>query len=173
MREIEFDIDGPLVYKKRYRPWKDRKASIGQSQKKDGVLIQFVANQVGLNIIYDSEWPDYIEDYEGPKTKSGNVKLQQVFFDHVVFTGSHVIIFESDDMSHYNEKFCIEHNYDYADIKRRDNIKDIWARKNNILLVRLKEYKLENGTYRLVTPAEKRKIIFKILRDVKKIEDCV
>ena len=174
MRQVEFDLEGPLVYKKRYKPWKNRLASIGPTQLSDGRLIQFAANQVGFyNYFYQAEWPDYIEDYYGPKTATGTVRLQQVFFDHVLFTDNHAIIFESDDKSHYDQQYCIQKGFDYADIQRRDEIKDIWARRNDILLVRLREYKKQNDKFVPVTKAEKLKIIFKVLRDVKKIEDSM
>ena len=175
LREIEFDLYGPLVYKKRYTPWKNRKATIGKTQRSDGNLIQFAASKIGFkSYIYDSEWPDYIEDYNGPKTKTGTIRLQQVFFDHVLFTDSHVIIFESDDKSHYDQNYCIQNNFNYEDIIKRDKIKDVWARRNDIKLVRLKEYKKDDsGQFVPVSREEKKRIIFKVLRDVKTIENSI
>lgn len=173
MRKIEWTPEGPVLYKRLYTPWKNRISSIGQTQKQDGILIQRVSHIVGLSGIYAEEYPDYIEDYEGPKTVKNTIRLQSVFFDHVLFTEHFGIIFESDDRSHYDRDYCLQRGFNYEDIQKRDRIKNIWARRNNIKLVRLREYKLENGEYKKVGEKEKMRILFKVLRDVKALEDSI
>jgi hypothetical protein len=145
LRKANYDLEGPLVYKKRYKDFFDKKdrTHVGNEQLWDGMLIEqcmkIAFQDKGL---YVSEYRDYIEDFEWPKNKSHTkFYMQQVFWDHVVFTPSgRVILLESDDPSHFNEEYCKLHNWDFDNIKARDRIKNIWAQKLGYDLIRLPHY---------------------------------
>lgn len=173
MRKVELDLDGPIVWKKRYKQCKALLHNPGMMQRHDARIIQFAAQAAGLtNYFLESEWVDYIEDYEN--IVNHKFKLQRVAFDHVLFVGLKnsndftVVIFESDDRSHYDEQYCINNGWNFKDIQRRDKIKDLWAKKTNTLLIRLPEYHIFNGVIgKRITQEEKMTTIIQILKNVK------
>ena len=145
MRKANYDLEGPLVYKKRYKDFfsKHERGRIGNDQLWDGMLITQCMKEIfGNQGLYISEYRDYIEDFECPKNKAcTKFYMQQVFWDHVVFTPSgRVILIESDDPSHFNEEYCKLHDWDFENIKLRDKIKNNWAKKLGYDLLRLPHY---------------------------------
>lgn len=173
MREVDWDEYGPIVWKKRYKQCKKLLHSPGFVQRLDAKVIQFSAQAAGLkNYFLESEWADYIEDFE--TIVNHKFKLQRVSFDHVLFVGKTVVIFESDDRSHYDKQYCLKNGWDFDDIRRRDKIKDLWAKKTNTLLIRLPEHHInENGTIgKAFTQEEKMQILIPILKNIKDAENC-
>jgi len=173
LRKIDWDEYGPLVWKKRYKPCRKLEHNPGLMQRHDARIIQFAAQASGLkNYIIESEWVDYIEDFE--TIINHKFKLQRVAFDHVLFFNDTVVIFESDDRSHYDEQYCIDNGWDFKDIQRRDKIKDIWAKKTDTLLIRLPEYHINNGIIgKRFTQEEKMQTIIQILTNIKDAESSV
>ena len=154
----DFDEEGPLVWKKRYKGYYRHAISIGQKENKH--LIEKIARIIfgPTGYLYDDEWADYIPNYFESK-KNGEPKSQQVSFDHVIFIhGLIPIIFETDDPSHYDKNYCELKGWNYDERIRKDKIKDEWAKINNIPLIRLRDN---------MSLDEKKKLIINIFTDVK------
>lgn len=161
MRKANYDLEGPLVYKKRYKDFFDKKdrTRIGNDQLWDGMLIEQCMKIAFANQgLYISEYRDYIEDFRYPKNeKHTKFYMQQVFWDHVVFTPSgKVVLFESDDPSHFSREFCALHKWNFEDIQLRDKIKNTWAQKLGYDLVRLPHY---------LSDREKKELILNVFKN--------
>lgn len=145
IREANFDLNGPLIYNNRYKQFYKRTESISETQKYDQVLMIKAATSVfGANSLLDFgfEWPDRIPDYLNQElTKKNTHKLVQVYFDHYLFiqykNRTYPFLGETDDESHRSQEYCEKHNWNFSDIKYRDERKDKWSKVSNTPLFRL------------------------------------
>lgn len=156
IRKAEIDLDGPLVFNRRYKPYyTSRFTNVNKVQKLDQRIVLNAAHKVfGLNNIkgWGFEWPDQIPDYlDENLTKLGKPRLVPVYFDHYLFIEIEGIIYpvvgESDTEDHYNREYCKEHDYDFNAIQYKDRRKNIWAHRSNTAFFRLPYYLSESEKF--------------------------
>ena len=129
---------------------------MGKSGQQEDCNIIATLTMGNKNWWYESEKRMYIPDYaqlRKPYTKSGNPHQVEVYFDHVLYYRDFALPIESDDISHYDKSFY-KNLYKRKGItitdeqaeqllqenKKKDAVKDIWARTRNFPFLRIPYY---------------------------------
>ncbi len=173
LREAEFDIYGPLVYKKRYgKSHFTRAGKESLAQKEDQqIMVRMAATVFGITAIkgFGFEWHDRIPDYlDENLTQEGKPRLAEVFFDHYIFIEwkgkTYPIVGETDDESHRSPGYCMVQGWDFNKVLYKDKRKNIWCERSNTLIFRVPDY---------LTTHQKEQLLYEFFTNAKQeIENC-